>query len=103
MNKITLNGIEHIQEDQVNPATTGNRAVIVVDRGWIFAGDIQREGGRIKLTRAVWVFRWDSIGFDGVIRNPKSEKVTIKPMPNGVDLPDGAEIFCVPVNDQWGL
>ena len=24
------------------------RAVIVVDRGWIFAGDVTRENGRIK-------------------------------------------------------
>jgi hypothetical protein len=81
----------------------GTRAVVVVDKGWIFAGDVTRENGRIKLTNAVWVFRWESIGFDGVIADPKNPKVTIKPMENGVDIPEGAEVFCVPVADGWGL
>jgi hypothetical protein len=82
---------------------SGTRAVVVVDRGWIFAGDVTRKDGRIRLSNAVWVFRWESVGFDGVIADPKSSSVTIKPMPNGVDIPEGAEIFCVPVCDRWGL
>lgn len=80
-----------------------NRAVIVVDRGWIFAGDVTREDGRIKLANAVWVFSWERIGFDGVIADPKNPLAKIKPIPNGVDIPAGAEVFCVPVADGWGL
>lgn len=97
---ITLNGIEYTP---ITPAPAGTRAVIVVDRGWIFAGDATRENGRIVLTNAVWVYRWESIGFDGMLANPKNPKVTIKPMPNGVDIPAGSEVFCVPVGDGWGL
>lgn len=99
METVIINGIEYA------PVTShaGSRAVVVVDRGWIFAGDVQRENGRIFLSRAVWVFRWESIGFDGMIANPKSSQVTIRSMPNGVDIPEGAEIFCVPVDDSWGL
>lgn len=101
---ININGVDYVRADQVSQAVIkGNRAVVVVDRGWIFAGDVTRENGRIKLSRAVWVLRWESIGFDGVIANPKDKAVMIKPMPNGVDLPNGAEIFCVPVSDDWGL
>lgn len=103
MNKITVNGIEYIQADQVQATPTGNRAVIVVDRGWIFAGDVTRENGRIKLNRAVWVFRWESVGFDGVISDPKSSKVTLKTMSRPIDIPEGAEIFSVPVDENWGL
>ena len=80
-----------------------NRAIIVVDRGWIFAGDVTREDGRIKLSKAVWVFSWEQVGFDGVISDPKNPLVKIRPMPNGVDIPAGAEVFCVPVADGWGL
>ena len=101
--QIELNGINYIRADSVQPIPTGTRAVVVVDRGWIFAGDVVRENGRIRLSRAVWVFRWEMVGFDGVIANPKSSKVTIKPMPQGIDIPDGAEIFNVPVADDWGL
>ncbi len=102
-NAININGIDYIPASEAQPTVTGSRAVIVVDRGWIFAGDVIRENGRIKLSRAVWVFRWESIGFDGVIANPKHKSATIKPMPQGVDIPEGAEIFCVPVADDWGL
>ena len=99
MNIINVNGLEYA------PVTfaEGSRAVVVVDRGWIFAGDVTRENGRIRLDRAVWVFRWESIGFDGVISDPKSSKVTLKKMENPVDLPAHAEVFCVPVSDDWGL
>ena len=103
MNEIEINGVKYIKADTVQPPLAGSRAVVVVDRGWIFAGDITRENGRIKLTRAVWVFRWEAVGFDGVIADPKSRKVTIKPMPNGVDIPEGSEVFCVPVAHDWGL
>jgi hypothetical protein len=102
-NIININGIDYIPASDATPRITGNRAVVVVDRGWIFAGDVTRENGRIRLDRALHVFRWEAIGFDGVIANPKSPNVTIKPVLNGVDLPEGAEIFCVPVDDQWGL
>ena len=99
-NSIEINGVEYVRADTQQ---VGTRAVVVVDRGWIFAGDVHRENGRIRLDRAVWVFRWESIGFDGMIANPKSSQVSIRSMPNGVDLPEGAEIFCVPVDDSWGL
>ena len=102
-NTISINGIDYVRADSVQPTAPGTRAVVVVDRGWIFAGDVTRENGRIKLSRAVWVFRWESIGFDGVVADPKSRQATIKPMPQGVDIPEGAEIFCVPVADDWGL
>lgn len=103
---ININGVDYVQAvpaGKDSQAISGTRAVVVVDRGWIFAGDVTRENGRIKLTRAVLVFRWESVGFDGVIKDPKDRRVTLKPMPNGVDIPQGAEVFCIPVEDNWGL
>ena len=100
---IEVNGVKYIKEGtQVTPPKPGKRAVVVVDRGWIFAGDVTREGGRIKLSRAVHVRSWQSVGFDGLIADVKSAKACIKPI-SDVDMPDGAEIFCVPVGDSWGL
>ena len=100
MNTIKINDIEYIRADSITP--TGTRAVIVVDRGWIFAGNVVRENGRIRLSNALHVFKWESIGFDGVIANPKSSKVTLRTIAD-VDIPEGAEIFCIPVADDWGL
>ena len=75
------------------------RAVIVVDRGWIFAGDVEETEDRIKLTNAVWVFAWKSIGFSGVIDQPS--EADIRPIQD-VDIPKGSEIFRVPVPNGWG-
>jgi hypothetical protein len=95
--------VAEIEAECACPAVTGKRAVVVVDRGWIFAGDVTEENGRIYLDRAVWVFRWEGIGFDGVIADPKSAKATIKKLSNRVDIPKGAEVFRVPVGDSWGI
>ena len=100
MNTIKINDVEYIRADSITP--TGTRAVIVVDRGWIFAGNVVRENGRIRLSNALHVFKWASIGFDGVIANPKSSKVTLRTIAD-VDIPEGAEIFCISVVDDWGL
>ncbi len=97
METITINGINYVRADA---RPSGNRAVVVVDRGWIFAGDVTRKDGRIYLSNAVWVFRWSAIGFDGVITNP--EEAEIRKIAD-VDIPAQAEVFCVPVKDGWGL
>lgn len=97
--KITLNGIDYIPADKATPHTTGSRAVVVVDRGWIFAGDVTRGNGRIRLSRAVHIFRWEAIGFAKMIETADAD---IRPI-SDVDMPEGAEIFCIPVHDNWGL
>ncbi len=96
MDTVTINGIDYAP---VNRAK-GKRAVIVVDRGWIFAGDVTRQNGRIYLSNAVWVFKWNSVGFAKVIEDAKN--ADIRKIAD-VDIPEGAEIFCVPVPDGWGL
>jgi len=92
---VVIDGIEYSPVKK-----TGIRAVVVVDRGWIFAGDVTRENGRINLSRAVWVFRWESCGFAKVIEDPSM--ADIRPIAD-VEIPDGSEIFCIPVSDHWGL
>ena len=82
-------------------------ALVAITNDWseaeCIAGDVTRENGRIKLSRAIHIFRWESIGFDGMIANPKSNKVTLKPLSNNVDIPATSEIFSIPVNENWGL
>jgi len=97
---IKINEVEYVRADAVSKPTSGTRAVIVVDRGWIFAGDVKRENGRIKLSRALHVFKWESVGFAGMIENTK--KADLRKIAD-VDIPEGAEIFCVPVVENWGL
>lgn len=98
MANVIIDGVEYAPVNK----NAGNRAVVVVDRGWIFAGDVTRENGRIRLSRALHVLRWESIGFAGMIDSPKKAKADLRPVAD-VDMPEGAEIFCVPVAADWGL
>ena len=96
---VTINGVDYAP---VSNRPTGTRAVVVVDRGWIFAGDVTRENGRIRLANALHVFKWESVGFAGMIDDPKKAKADLRKIAD-LDIPAGAEVFCVPVNDKWGL
>lgn len=97
---ITINGVEYVRADSVPTAKpNGNRAVVVVDRGWIFAGDVTRENGRIRLSRALHVFAWDGIGFARMVETADAD---LRPIAD-VDIPEGAEIFCVSVPENWGM
>ena len=97
---IKIDETTYVRADSVVPKPTGTRAVVVVDRGWVFAGDVTRANGRIRLSRALHVFKWESVGFAGMIANTK--KADLRKI-DDVEIPEGAEIFCVPVADEWGL
>ena len=99
---ISIDGVNYVRADSVRQPITGNRAVVVVDRGWIFAGDVERSDGRIRISNAVHVFKWLEKGFAAMIDDPKSAKADLRPIAD-VDIPVGAEVFCVPVADGWGL
>jgi hypothetical protein len=78
-----------------------NRVILVVDRGWIFAGDLTvLKDKRLRLDRAVWVFRWATVGFSAVVADPST--ADIRPI-DPVEVPADAEIFRIPVLDTWGL
>jgi hypothetical protein len=98
MENVTINGIEY----RPVKSATRTRAVVVVDRGWIFAGDVTRENGRIYLSKALHVFKWESLGFSGMVADPQKAKADLRPVAD-VDIPAGAEVFSVPVPDGWGL
>jgi PAB1-binding protein PBP1 len=99
MDYIVINGQVYVK---VNAAPSGTRAVIVIDRGWIFAGDVTEEDGHLQLDNATWVFRWSEVGFNGVIDDPKDSRVELRQMSQPVQVPMGSVIFRVPVPDGWG-
>ena len=100
-NSIIIDGVEYLPS-ALFQKPSGNRVVLVVDRGWIFAGDMTREDGRIHLSRALHVFGWRAVGFAAVVADPLKCKADLRPV-SDVDVPAGAEVFCIPVADNWGL
>jgi len=79
------------------------RVVLVIDRGWIFAGDQSlTSDGYIKLTNAVHVRSWSGIGFDGMLEQWKTDKVVLKKVADA-EFPRDAVLFRVPVEAGWGI
>ncbi len=100
---IMINNIKYIREDSVQKPISGNRHVIVLDRGWIFAGDVVIENGTLTATNVVNVVRWSSIGFNGMISNPNSDNVKIDKSDNPLVCPMASVLFMIPVRSDWGL
>lgn len=79
------------------------RVILVVDRGWIFAGDqTTTTDGYVKLTNAVHIFRWESMGFAKMVEDWKGPKVDLRKVAD-VEIPKDSIIFRVPVPAGWGV
>lgn len=79
------------------------RVVLVIDRGWIFAGDqSMTSDGYVRLTNAVHLFTFRDIGFAKAIEDWKSIKVDIRKVTD-VEFPQDAILFRVPVSSDWGI
>tara|TARA_R110002020_G_scaffold207256_3_gene412653 strand:- start:7 stop:339 length:333 start_codon:yes stop_codon:yes gene_type:complete len=102
--ELEVNGETYVLKSSISQAqpTTSGRALVVIDRGWIYAGDIEEVDGRIRIHNALWVMRWDGVGIDGVVADPGNPKVKIRPMNCTVDLPADAELYRIPVKAGWG-
>jgi len=104
MKTIEINGETYVRQAGIPPAPpTGSRHVVVIDRGWIYAGDLEDKGGRIILTNAVWLFRWVKIGFAAVLEDPLQDGVDLRPVRQPVDVPAHSEIYRIPVAENWGI
>ena len=102
---ISIDNVVYVRKDSLQPvAKPGKRAVVVMDRGWIMAGDVEYKEGRIYLTRVIHVRKWDSVGFDGMVKDPSSSKVKpyLFPLPD-CDFPCTTELFKIPISDNWGM
>jgi len=102
---LEINDARYVPETVAGPTVlpAGGRAVFVIDRGFIYAGDWSLSDGEYTLANAVNLRRYESIGFEGVLADPNSVKATIVAMPYPVIVPSGSVLFRVPVPLGWGL
>ena len=102
---LEINGVRYVPETAAGPTVlpASDRAVFVLDRGFIYAGNWTLENGQYTLHSAVNLRRYESIGFEGVLADPNSSKATIIPVPYPVLFPLGSVLFMIPVPNNWGL
>jgi hypothetical protein len=54
VNSVSINGVTYVREDAVPvKGVAGSRFVVVVDRGWIFAGDLEELVERSMCSRGL--------------------------------------------------
>jgi hypothetical protein len=104
LSSIEVNGVTYVPASSTSTPPNGNREVVVIDRGWIVAGNVSKDevANELIVSDAVHVFRWESVGFAGVLKDPKSSKVTLMNIPYPVKVPAGSVIFTIPVPQDWG-
>ncbi len=105
MSKTTMvvDGVEYVRADSVRAVETSGRVLLVIDRGWIFAGDLEADGDHYVLHRSVNVERWTGgQGISGVIADPKTD-VTLRAMPAPVRVPRACVLYSVALIAGWGL
>jgi hypothetical protein len=106
LSQITVNDVTYVRADSVVPTPSGNRIVAVIDRGWIYAGDrYECDNGYIGLRNIVWVFNWETIGFNKVLETPGNNKANLRKVDPKfvIEIPPNSLIFQVRVDDNWGL
>jgi len=94
--EIVVDGETYVKRSSVAQVPTGPRVVLVVDRGWVFAGDLTEVDGRIYLDNAVHVFSWSG-GWALLLSDPVKAKADLRPLSTRVDVPCPSEVFRHPV------
>ena len=95
---LTIDGVEY---ERIDGRIAGPRHIIVVDNGWIFVGNLtENERGDIVITKARNVRSFESVGFGGLTKDPKSANVKLDPVADLIIRKD-REVFRVPVPEDW--
>ena len=101
MNDEIRNAIKILETATANCAT-GDRHIVVLDRGWIFAGNMSfdTETHVYTVTNCVNVRSFKKVGFGGLTRGAKSANAILdKSVP--IKFHSRAMIFCVPISAGW--
>lgn len=93
--------IETLQAATANCAV-GDRHIAVLDRGWIFVGNmsLNKETNVYTLTDCQNVRKWERAGFGGLSKGAKSAGATMDPS-SPMKFHASALIFCVPITGEW--
>jgi len=86
--------------DAIEAIPRGSRHIVVLDRGWIFVGNLSTEGENYTLTNVLNVRTWKQGGFGALSLSAKeAEAVLDKSAP--LKFHRSAVIFTVPVGEAW--
>ena len=93
--------IETLQKATAN-CQEGDRHIVVIDRGWIFAGDLSQDKatGVFTLFNAVNVRKWQNGGFGMLTQSASKAGATLDPC-EPIKFNSSAVVFTVPISAGW--
>lgn len=74
---LTINGVEYIRADSVQPVPMGPVRIVVADKGFVFVGNVEEHGdGSVTITNAQNIRRWGtSRGLGELINGPTQSTI----------------------------
>jgi hypothetical protein len=90
-----------VLEQATANCATGDRHIVVLDRGWIFAGNLSKDEHHVyTLTDAVNVRKWDSGGFGALSKSATAAGATLDKCAT-LRFHETAMMFAVPISSDW--
>ncbi|MHC5062127.1 MAG: hypothetical protein ACYTFK_13765 [Planctomycetota bacterium] len=101
MKKEIENAINVLKE-AVTEQPEGPRHIVVLDRGWIFVGDLSQDpvNQMYALSNCVNIRKWSKLGFGGLSKSAKESGATLDNCAD-IHFHPRAMVFCVPINGDW--
>lgn len=80
----------------------GDRHIVVLDRGWVFAGrmSLDKETNIYTVTDCLNIRYWKKVGFGGLSQGAKKAEATLDDCVP-IKFHARAMIFCVPIPEGW--
>ena len=80
---ITIDGVDFVRADSIQPKPDGDRHIVILDRGFIFEGVLSEDDGVYTLTDCANIRRWERGGTGGMLKSAGK---------SGASLDDSADI-----------
>jgi len=93
-----IDGIEYVPKSDAK--LEGDRHVLVLDKGFIFVGNLEDRDGRIWMTNCHNLRRWGKNGFGGAVEDPIAAEVELDRCPD-FSVPMSVELMRLPVPEGW--
>ncbi|MCP4539849.1 MAG: hypothetical protein GY832_22140 [Chloroflexi bacterium] len=87
-------------EKRTAKCTEGDRHIVVLDRGWIFVGNLSLTEDVYTLTNAVNIRKWEKGGFGALSKSREAAGATLDSC-EPIRFAKGAPLFVVPIQEDW--
>lgn len=103
LNKISLDGVEYVRADQYKAEPKGPTKIVVLQRGWMLVGEMEKEGTTCKLKNAAVIRSWGTTkGLGELAQNGPQPSTKLDKCNGLVEFDVLTVVLSISVNeDKW--